>query len=93
MTPCPSVGAVTPGTESEEERGKRRHQRTLFNGVADLYQAARLGYPREIAEFAVSTAELGVGRAVLEVGCGTGQLTERLACFGFDLTAIDIGRR
>lgn len=28
---------------------------------------------------------------VLEVGCGTGQLTERLAGFGFSLTAIDIG--
>ena len=29
--------------------------------------------------------------AVLEVGCGTGQLTERLAYSGFRLTAIDIG--
>ena len=28
---------------------------------------------------------------MLEVGCGTGQLTEQLAPHGFDLTAIDIG--
>jgi ubiquinone/menaquinone biosynthesis C-methylase UbiE len=64
------------------------------DGVAELYEAARLGYPRDIVEFVASTAGLGTGRAVLEVlevGCGTGQLTERLACFGFSLTAIDIG--
>lgn len=38
-----------------------------------------------------STAGLGPGAAVLEVGCGTGQLTEQLAWSGFRLTAIDIG--
>jgi SAM-dependent methyltransferase len=42
-------------------------------------------------EFVTATAGLGPGAAVLEVGCGTGQLTERLACSGFRLTAIDIG--
>ncbi len=39
----------------------------------------------------LTTAGLQTGSAVLEVGCGTGQLTEQLALFGFDLTAIDIG--
>jgi SAM-dependent methyltransferase len=38
-----------------------------------------------------ATAGLSPGAAVLEVGCGTGQLTERLASSGFRLTAIDIG--
>ena len=42
-------------------------------------------------EFVAATAGLGPGAAVLEVGCGTGQLTERLAGSGFRLTAIDIG--
>ena len=45
----------------------------------------------EIVEFMVATAALRGGSAVLEVGCGTGQLTEQLAPHGFDLTAIDIG--
>ena len=39
----------------------------------------------------MTTAAVGPGSAVLEVGCGTGQLTESLARYGFRLTAIDIG--
>ena len=79
------------GAETEQERSRRRHQRTLFDSVAQLYEASRLGYPDTIVELAVATAGLGAGSAVLEVGCGTGQLTEQLACFGFRLTAIDLG--
>ena len=88
MLYCRAVGI---GAESEQERSKRRHQRTLFDRVAQLYQASRLGYPSTIVELAVATAGLGAGSPVLEVGCGTGQLTERLARFGFRLTAIDLG--
>jgi ubiquinone/menaquinone biosynthesis C-methylase UbiE len=77
--------------ETEQERSKRRHQRTLFDSVAPLYEASRLGYPSDVVEFAVATAAVGADSEVLEVGCGTGQLTESLACYGFRLTAIDIG--
>jgi ubiquinone/menaquinone biosynthesis C-methylase UbiE len=63
----------------------------LFDGVAQLYDATRPGYPAEIVEFLAATAGAGTGSAVLEVGCGTGQLTRDLARLGFDLTAIDIG--
>jgi len=79
------------GAETGRERGRRRYQRTLFDGVAGLYQASRPGYPGHLVEFAVATARLDAGSVILEVGCGTGQLTERLAGFGFGLTAIDIG--
>jgi ubiquinone/menaquinone biosynthesis C-methylase UbiE len=79
------------GAETEQERSTRRRQRTLFDSVAQLYEASRLGYPGSIVELAVATAGLGAGSAVLEVGCGTGQLTEHLARFGFRLTAIDLG--
>ena len=82
---------MTTGPETEQERGKRHYQRTLFDGVSGLYEASRPGYPGHIVEFVVATAGLGPGAAILEVGCGTGQLTESLACFGFSLTAIDIG--
>lgn len=77
--------------ETEQERSRRRHQRTLFDSVAQLYDASRLGYPSDIVEFAVATAAAGTGSEVLEVGCGTGQLTERLAGYEFRLTAIDVG--
>jgi ubiquinone/menaquinone biosynthesis C-methylase UbiE len=82
---------VDRAAETEQERSKRRHQRTLFDSVAQLYEASRLGYPSGIVEFAVATAAVGPGSEVLEVGCGTGQLTESLARHGFRLTAIDIG--
>jgi ubiquinone/menaquinone biosynthesis C-methylase UbiE len=83
--------AVGMGAESEQERSKRRHQRTLFDTVAQLYEASRLRYPGDIVAFTVATAAVGAGSEVLEVGCGTGQLTESLARYGFRLTAIDIG--
>jgi ubiquinone/menaquinone biosynthesis C-methylase UbiE len=83
--------AVSKGAETEQERSKRRRQRTLFDGAARLYQDSRPGYPSHVVEFVVSTAGLDAGSTVLEVGCGTGQLTEPLARFGFSVTAIDIG--
>ncbi len=79
------------GIESELAGIKRRYQRTLFDGVAQLYDASRLGYPSDIVAFAVATASAGAGSDVLEVGCGTGQLTEALVGHGFRVTAIDIG--
>jgi SAM-dependent methyltransferase len=82
---------MVAGGETERERTKRRYRRTLFDGVAQLYDDSRLGYPSDIVEFAVATAGVGAGGDVLEVGCGTGQLTESLATYGFRLTAIDIG--
>jgi ubiquinone/menaquinone biosynthesis C-methylase UbiE len=78
--------------ETEQQRITRLRQRTLFDGVAQLYEATRPGYPAEIVEFLAATGGVGRGSSVLEVGCGTGQLTARLAEYGFDLTAIDIGQ-
>jgi len=77
--------------ETDEGRRKRRHRRTLFDRVAGLYDASRRAYPKEIVEFMVATARLGAGSTVLEVGCGTGQLTEELARYDLTVTAIDIG--
>jgi ubiquinone/menaquinone biosynthesis C-methylase UbiE len=77
--------------ETDRQRDRRHHRRALFDGVAPRYDQYRLGYPDEIVEFVVATAALGANSAVLEVGCGTGQLTGELAAFGFDLTAIDLG--
>jgi 2-polyprenyl-3-methyl-5-hydroxy-6-metoxy-1,4-benzoquinol methylase len=82
---------VSAGTESERERDRRYFQRSLFDGIADRYEAARPGYPPRVVEFVAATAGLVPGASVLEIGCGTGQLTERLAGSGFRLTAIDIG--
>ncbi|MBO0789006.1 MAG: class I SAM-dependent methyltransferase, partial [Actinobacteria bacterium] len=77
--------------ETPEQRRMREQQRVLFDGVAGLYDAARQGYPAEIADAVVANAAIGPGAAVLEIGCGTGQLTRQLAGRGLSLTAIDIG--
>jgi ubiquinone/menaquinone biosynthesis C-methylase UbiE len=77
--------------ETGPQRSKRHYQRTLFDRVARLYQDSRPGYPGHMVQFVVDTAGLDSASTVLEIGCGTGQLTESLARFGFGLTAIDIG--
>jgi ubiquinone/menaquinone biosynthesis C-methylase UbiE len=51
----------------------------------------RVGYPYEIVDWVLSTAGIGDGSRVLEIGCGTGQLTRQLASRGIRLTAIDLG--
>jgi ubiquinone/menaquinone biosynthesis C-methylase UbiE len=86
-----TAGAESARSEAARDRKKRHYQRTLFDGIAERYEAARPGYPAPVAAFIAATARLGQGAAVLEIGCGTGQLTERLAGSGFRLTAIDIG--
>jgi ubiquinone/menaquinone biosynthesis C-methylase UbiE len=78
-------------SETDEERRRRERQRLLFDEFAELYDATRRGYPSEIVDAAISTAGLGPGAAVLEIGCGTGHLTRHLAALGFRLRAIDIG--
>jgi 2-polyprenyl-3-methyl-5-hydroxy-6-metoxy-1,4-benzoquinol methylase len=82
---------VTAVTESGRDRDKRHYQRALFDGIAERYAASRPGYPAHVVDFITTTAGLAPAAAVLEVGCGTGQLTRQLARRGFQLTAIDIG--
>lgn len=78
-------------SETTEERAKRERQRVLFDSVAGVYHQTRQGYPREVVRWIVETAGLGEGAFVLEVGCGTGQLTAALVRHPLRVTAIDIG--
>ena len=78
-------------TETEEQRIRRERLRRLFDGIAGQYDAARPEYPAGILSALFATAAIGPGAAVLEIGCGTGQLTRQLAERSVDLTAIDIG--
>lgn len=77
--------------ETPEGEAKRRRQRVLFDAIADRYQSTRRGYPADIVDRMVDIAGLAPGDPVLEVGCGTGQLTEDLVRRGLHVTAIDIG--
>jgi ubiquinone/menaquinone biosynthesis C-methylase UbiE len=63
----------------------------VFDGIADDYDARRSGYPRGIVSSAVETAGLAEGSPVVEVGAGTGKLTEELVAHGLRVDAVDPG--
>ena len=66
-------------------------QRFAFNQIADVYRAARPGYPEALIADVVSYADLKQNDKILEVGCGTGQATESFAKRGFSILALDPG--
>ena len=72
-------GQTVKVAETGNQRRKREQQRGLFDGVAGLYESTRQSYPAEIVDAILTTAAIGPGAAVLEIGCGTGQLTRQLA--------------
>src|SRR4051794_6924459 len=70
---------------AEIERG------LAFDRIAEEYDRVRSDYPAEIVDAACSIAALGPGSPVLEIGCGTGKLTESLAGRGLRVEAVDPG--
>jgi SAM-dependent methyltransferase len=63
----------------------------VFDGIADEYDARRSGYPQEIVAAAVEIAGLSATSSVVEVGAGTGKLTEELIAHGLRVDAVDPG--
>ncbi|MWB99982.1 class I SAM-dependent methyltransferase [Agromyces seonyuensis] len=55
-----------------------------FGAVAQVYAAVRPGYPAEAVEWLVGDAE-----RILDLGAGTGKLTEALIALDRDLVAVD----
>ncbi len=63
----------------------------VFNQVADEYDRHRPTYPEQLVDRACRLAGLEPGDQVLEIGCGTGQLTRSLLARGLRVTAIEPG--
>jgi SAM-dependent methyltransferase len=80
--------AVAVTAETPQQRRLREQRRSLFDGIAERYDATRRGYPAEVVDAVVATAAIGPGAAVLEIGCGTGQLTRQLPA----QTVLDLER-
>jgi SAM-dependent methyltransferase len=70
----------------EQERLARRRQ---FGAAAAAYDAVRPGYPAGIVEVLIARAGLGRASEVLEIGCGTGQLTRDLAPTGCAIVCLE----
>jgi len=63
----------------------------VFNQVAPEYDRHRPTYPEQLVDLACRIAGLERGDRVLEIGCGTGQLTHSLLARGLRVTAIEPG--
>lgn len=74
------------------ESGARRYGK-VFDEVAAEYDRRRPAYPDELIDQACQVAGIGSGDQVLEVGCGSGQLTRALLARGLHVTALEPGRR
>lgn len=70
----------------------RETLRTAFDDAAELYDRARPGYPIEVIETIVAMTGIGSGSDILEVGCGTGQITIPFAERGHAILALEPGR-
>ena len=64
----------------------------VFDEVAAEYDRQRPAYPDQLIDQACETAGLSDGDHVLEVGCGSGQLTRSLLARGLRVTAVEPGK-
>jgi len=80
-----------PGDEIATGSAARRYG-TVFDEMAAEYDRHRPAYPDELLDRACQVAGIGSGDRVLEVGCGTGQLTRGLVARGLRVTAVEPGK-
>jgi ubiquinone/menaquinone biosynthesis C-methylase UbiE len=73
------------------ESAARRYGK-VFDEIAAEYDRRRPAYPGGLVDHACQVAGIGSGDRVLEVGCGSGQLTRSLAARGLHVTALEPGK-
>jgi SAM-dependent methyltransferase len=75
-----------------EPTGSIRQYGQVFDGIAAEYDALRSGYPPALVDLALERGNLSAGARVLEVGSGTGKLTELLVERHLVVDAVEPGK-
>ena len=79
MGPREADGGAEPKLDSRER----------FSGAAGGYARSRPGYPDALVDWVVAEAQLAPDDLVLDLGCGTGILTRKLAHRGLNVLGLD----
>jgi SAM-dependent methyltransferase len=74
------------------ETSLARRYGAVFDTVAAEYDRHRPTYPDQLIDLVCRAGGLASGDRVLEIGCGTGQLTRSLVARGFSVTAVEPGQ-
>ncbi|HEY0736189.1 MAG TPA: class I SAM-dependent methyltransferase, partial [Herpetosiphonaceae bacterium] len=68
-----------------------RMLRTIFDSVADDYDAIRPGYPAALSDDIITLLPTAEKARILEIGCGTGQATLPFAQRGYQMLCLELG--
>ena len=77
---------------SRRPESTARRYGKVFDEIAAEYDRHRPAYPDNLIDQACRVAGVGSGDLVLEVGCGSGQLTRALLARGLHVTAVEPGK-
>lgn len=71
---------------------RRKDPRFSFDEASREYDEVRPGYPKELVEDVIQISCIRKDGRILEVGCGTGQVTLSFAVLGYSMLCLDFGR-
>ncbi len=64
---------------------------SVFNNISEIYHISRPAYPDSLVEDLIGSCALTQESRILEIGVGTGKLTEAFAKRGMKITGIELG--